>query len=268
MNEFLNSGYCFILLILLVDLTCICVFSAIDDQGPCECVHTSDDACSSNSNSKNLTDSLSQISENMELSCEHELESLNASDSAKTEQDTEAVVQVSTSEVCSLLKRNNSSYESLDGISVDDIENESIVDRLKRQVEHDRSCIKSLFKELEEERNAAAVAAYETMAMITRLQDEKAALRMEALQYLRVVEETANDLLAEREKELEDMEYELEYYRNNESELGIETTSVDISQCLKELEKKVCMAHCGGNVDEMANGLNWKNKNPAPNGSP
>uniref|UniRef100_A0A0A9HIQ0 GTD-binding domain-containing protein n=1 Tax=Arundo donax TaxID=35708 RepID=A0A0A9HIQ0_ARUDO len=61
------------------------------------------------------------------------------------------------------------------------------------------------------------------MAMINRLQEEKAAMHMEALQYLRMMEEQAdhdqeaieklNDLLTEREKEMLDLEAELGSYR-------------------------------------------------------
>lgn len=120
------------------------------------------------------------------------------------------------------LERNESGL-SLDGSSVSEIEGESMVDRLKRQVEHDRKIMSSLYKELEEERNASAVSANQAMAMITRLQEEKAALHMEALQYLRMMEEQAEydvealqkstDLLVEKEKEMQDLEAELEIYR-------------------------------------------------------
>ncbi|XP_043716276.1 myosin-binding protein 1-like [Telopea speciosissima] len=121
------------------------------------------------------------------------------------------------------LERNESGFESLDGSIVSEIEGESVVDRLKRQVEYDRKSMGALYKELEEERNAAAVAASQALAMITRLQEEKAALHTEALQYLRMMEEQAeydvealqkaNDLLDEREKDIQDLEAELEFYR-------------------------------------------------------
>lgn len=126
------------------------------------------------------------------------------------------------------VERNESGYESLDGSSVSEIDGESLVDKLKRQVEYDRKCISSLIKELEEERSASAIAANQAMAMITRLQEEKAALHMEALQYLRMMEEQAeydmdalekaNDLVAEREREMQDLETELEFYRMNFSD--------------------------------------------------
>ncbi|KAM7253700.1 hypothetical protein ACFE04_031382 [Oxalis oulophora] len=100
---------------------------------------------------------------------------------------------------------------------------EATVDQLKQQIEHDQKMMNDLYKELEEERNAAEIATNEAMAMITRLQEEKAALHMDALQYLRMMEEQAeydvdalekaNDLLAEKEKEIQDLEAELDYYR-------------------------------------------------------
>ncbi|CAL5427493.1 unnamed protein product [Camellia sinensis] len=126
------------------------------------------------------------------------------------------------------LVRNDSSYESLDGSTISEIDGESIVDTLKRQVDYDKKRNSALYKELEEERNAAEIAANQAMAMITRLQEEKALLHMEALQYLRMMEEQAeydmealekaNDLLAEREKETQDLEAELEFYKNNVSD--------------------------------------------------
>lgn len=120
------------------------------------------------------------------------------------------------------LERNESGL-SLDGSIVSEIEGESIVDRLRRQVDHDRKLMSALYKELEEERNASAAAANQALAMITRLQEEKATLHMEALQYLRLMDEQseyetealqkANNLLAEKEREIEELEEELEFYR-------------------------------------------------------
>lgn len=128
------------------------------------------------------------------------------------------------------LERNESSL-SLDGSAVSDIEGESAVDRLKRQVEHDRKLMGALYKELEEERNASAIATNQAMAMITRLQEEKAALHMEALQCLRVMEdqaeydgealEKANELLAENEIKIRDIEAELELYRKKFGDISI-----------------------------------------------
>ncbi|MQM11439.1 hypothetical protein Taro_044346, partial [Colocasia esculenta] len=120
-------------------------------------------------------------------------------------------------------ERNEPGFEFLDAGLIDEIEGESLTDRLKRQIELDRKFMSLLYKELEEERNAAAIAANQAMAMITRLQEEKAAMQMEALQYQRLMEEQAeydqealqetNDLLTEKEKEIQDLEAEIESYK-------------------------------------------------------
>ena len=96
-------------------------------------------------------------------------------------------------------------------------------ERLRSKLETERKAHKDLSVELEAERNAAAIAANQTMAMITRLQEEKAAIKMEAVQYQRMMEEQAeydqealqllNELVIKREKEKQELENELEVYR-------------------------------------------------------
>ncbi|XP_042431963.1 myosin-binding protein 1-like isoform X1 [Zingiber officinale] len=123
------------------------------------------------------------------------------------------------------LERNGSGLESLEGSIVSEVEGEGAVERLKRQIELDRKSISLLFKELEEERNASAIAANQVMAMMTRLQEEKASMQMEAVQYQRMMEEQAeydlaalqkcNELLAQREKEIKDLQYEVESCRKH-----------------------------------------------------
>lgn len=122
------------------------------------------------------------------------------------------------------LERNNSNLEQFDVNSTSEDEGEISIERLKQQAEFNRKKMSMLYKELEAERSASAVAASEAMAMINRLQEEKASMHMEALQYLRMMEEQAdhdqeaieklNDLLTEREKELLDLEAELESYQS------------------------------------------------------
>ncbi|XVF54220.1 hypothetical protein PTKIN_Ptkin05aG0163000 [Pterospermum kingtungense] len=100
-----------------------------------------------------------------------------------------------------------------------------ILHHLKRQVRMDRKSLMALYMELDEERNASAVAANNAMAMITRLQAEKAAVQMEALQYQRMMEEQAeydqealqemNNCLVKREEEIKELEAELEAYREH-----------------------------------------------------
>lgn len=140
------------------------------------------------------------------------------------------------------LERNESGL-SLDGSILSEIEGESEVDRLKRQVEHDKKLMAALYKELEEERNASAVAVNQAMAMITKLQEEKATFHMEALQCLRMMEEQAeydvealqktNNLLEEKEKEVQDLEAELESYRVKFGDLSTLENEVESSSDIK-----------------------------------
>lgn len=115
----------------------------------------------------------------------------------------------------SLIDHNGSESEVLDG--------DSILHHLKRQVRLDRKSLMDLYMELDEERSASAIAANNAMAMITRLQAEKAAVQMEALQYQRMMDEQAeydqealqsmNGLLVKREEEMKELEAEIEAYR-------------------------------------------------------
>ncbi|CAL9215507.1 unnamed protein product [Arabidopsis halleri] len=115
----------------------------------------------------------------------------------------------------SLIDQNGSESEVLDG--------DSILQHLNRQVRLDRKSLMDLYMELDEERSASAVAANNAMAMITRLQAEKAAVQMEALQYQRMMDEQAeydqealqsmNGFLVKREEEMKELEAEIEVYR-------------------------------------------------------
>ncbi|KAL8137521.1 hypothetical protein V2J09_003522 [Rumex salicifolius] len=116
---------------------------------------------------------------------------------------------------------------SLDGSIVNDTEygnGEVTMEELKSELKAERKAFHALYEELEEERNAAAISASQTMAMINRLQEEKAAIEMEALQYQRMMEEQAeydhealqlmNEILVKREKEKVELEMELETCMN------------------------------------------------------
>ncbi|KAG0485363.1 hypothetical protein HPP92_009442 [Vanilla planifolia] len=128
-----------------------------------------------------------------------------------------------------LLERRESGTESLDGSIASDLDNiEPLnMDRLKAVLKAERRALIALYAELEEERSASAIAANQTMAMITRLQEEKAAMQMEALQYQRMMEQQAeydqealqllNELVLKREKEKQDLEKELDLHRKKES---------------------------------------------------
>ncbi|CAL9198339.1 myosin-binding protein 2 [Musa acuminata AAA Group] len=124
-----------------------------------------------------------------------------------------------------LFGRRESGTESLDGSVAGEFEGCDTLtgDQLKAALQAERKTLSALYAELEEERSAAAIAANQTMAMITRLQEEKAAMQMEALQYQRMMEEQSeydqealqllNELMTKREKEKQDLEKELEVYR-------------------------------------------------------
>ncbi|PIN21747.1 hypothetical protein CDL12_05557 [Handroanthus impetiginosus] len=122
-----------------------------------------------------------------------------------------------------LEKRDSGTEESLDGSITSELEGSDgvvAIECLKSALRAERRNLQALYDELEEERNASAVAANQTMAMINRLQEEKAAMQMEALQYQRMMEEQSeydqealqllNELMVKREKEKQELEKELE----------------------------------------------------------
>lgn len=123
-------------------------------------------------------------------------------------------------------KRESGADDSGDGSVTSEVEYGDpvlTIDRLKTALKAEQRALSAIYQELEEERSASAVATNQTMAMITRLQEEKAAMQMEALQYQRMMEEQAeydqealqllNDLMMKREKEKQELEKELEEYR-------------------------------------------------------
>ncbi|XP_019052965.1 PREDICTED: probable myosin-binding protein 5 [Nelumbo nucifera] len=123
-----------------------------------------------------------------------------------------------------------SGAESWEGIAIGEGDDEATLDCQKRQVRVDRKFLIALYTELDKERSASAVAANQAMAMITRLQAEKAAVQMEALQYQRMMEEqteyeqkalqVVKDLLKMREGEIRALKAELQAYREKEHGIG------------------------------------------------
>ncbi|KAF2558079.1 hypothetical protein F2Q68_00013076 [Brassica cretica] len=116
---------------------------------------------------------------------------------------------------------------------------------------------------LEEERSASAVATNQAMAMITRLQEEKALFQMEALQNLRMMEEQAeydmeaiqklNDLLVEKEKLIQDLEAEIEYFRDQtpqKKKLDVAENVTEIKNCLTGFnEERLYITSCLENLE-------------------
>ncbi|KAJ8550668.1 hypothetical protein K7X08_000038 [Anisodus acutangulus] len=131
--------------------------------------------------------------------------------------------------------------------AVNEPDDDDILHHLKRQVRLDHKSLMALYMELDEERSAAAVAANNAMAMITRLQAEKAAVQMEALQYQRMMEEQAEydqealqvmkDLILKREEEIKVLEAELDTYRERYGHIkkqGSEVCEVDADEDYQE----------------------------------
>ncbi|XP_017215893.1 probable myosin-binding protein 5 [Daucus carota subsp. sativus] len=125
------------------------------------------------------------------------------------------------------------------------------LNRLKKQVRADRKSLVELSMELDEERSASAIAANNAMAMITRLQAEKAAVQMEALQYQRMMEEQAEydqeavqimkDILVKREGEIRILEADLETYKEKYGELkkaGSVECEVDADEDYQDMQSQ------------------------------
>ncbi|KAK4802536.1 hypothetical protein SAY86_000739 [Trapa natans] len=156
-------------------------------------------------------------------------------------------------------RRDSSMEDSLDGSVLSEImdgmDAAATIERLKSALTSERKALRALYAELEEERSASAIAANHTMAMITRLQEEKAVMQMEALQYQRMMEEQSeydqealqllNELMMKREKEKQQLEEELQVYREKFSEYEAKEGLIDESP-----------AHDSGDDDEMLIDLN------------
>ncbi|KAK1270484.1 hypothetical protein QJS04_geneDACA004443 [Acorus gramineus] len=94
---------------------------------------------------------------------------------------------------------------------------------LEQALKEEQVAHAALYLELEKERSAAATAADEAMAMILRLQKEKAVVEMEARQYQRMIEEKSaydeeemdilKEIIIRREREKHVLEKEVDSYR-------------------------------------------------------
>lgn len=94
---------------------------------------------------------------------------------------------------------------------------------LEQSLEEEKTALAALYQELEKERAAAASAADEAMAMIMRLQEDKASIEMETRQYQRMIEEKfayddeemdiLKEILVRKELENHYLEKKLEAYQ-------------------------------------------------------
>ncbi|TXG63985.1 hypothetical protein EZV62_010979 [Acer yangbiense] len=111
----------------------------------------------------------------------------------------------------------------------------SDVGMLEEALEMEKAACAFLHSELEKERAAAATAADEAMAMILRLQEDKALIEMEARQYHCMIEENfayqeeemniLKEILVRREKENHFLEKEVEAYRQKKSLGNVQSDS-------------------------------------------
>ncbi|KAK9944818.1 hypothetical protein M0R45_010367 [Rubus argutus] len=124
------------------------------------------------------------------------------------------------------------------------VENETdSIRMLQEALKKEKAACAALYLELENERAAAATAADEAMAMIYRLQKDKASIEMEVRQYQRMIEEKfvydeeemeiMKEILLRREKENHFLEKEVEAYRQMNS-LGNELSNSDSNDKLCE----------------------------------
>ncbi|XP_019463729.1 PREDICTED: myosin-binding protein 2-like isoform X2 [Lupinus angustifolius] len=125
----------------------------------------------------------------------------------------------------------SSSSENYLSDAQDDIQvvgnEENRIKMLENALEEEKAAYAALYLDLEKERAAAATSADEAIAMISRLQEEKASIEMEMRQYQRMIEERVNydeeemnilqDMLIRREMENHFLEKELEAYRKLDS---------------------------------------------------
>ncbi|XP_061349357.1 myosin-binding protein 3-like [Gastrolobium bilobum] len=167
-------------------------------------------------------------------------------------------------------KRESGTEDSGDGSVASEVEYGDpvlTIDRLKTALKAERRALSATYQELEEERSASAVAANQTMAMITRLQEEKAAMQMEALQYQRMMEEQSeydqealqllNELMMKREKEKQELEKELEEYRQKvmdyeaKEKLRVLRRMKDVNARSRDSSSSSC-----SNTDELSIDLN------------
>ncbi|KAK1427164.1 hypothetical protein QVD17_15847 [Tagetes erecta] len=131
----------------------------------------------------------------------------------------------------------------------------SIIQHLKKQVTDNRKTLVTLYMELDEERSAATVAANNAMAMITRLQAEKAGVHMEALQYQRMMDEQAQydeeaiqilkDLLLKKEEDVRILEVELDAYRERYGEIKKRDEYDEYDEYFDDLRPPRSLWSCG-----------------------
>ncbi|KAG0626180.1 hypothetical protein M758_2G108400 [Ceratodon purpureus] len=123
-------------------------------------------------------------------------------------------------------QRSEQVIENFNDRSQEDVDRDQYAkdQELLHALQSERETMAALYSELEEERNSSATAASEALAMISRLQEEKAAVQMESRQFQRMVMEKAmydqeaievlKEILAKREEERIALEEEVRLYKD------------------------------------------------------
>lgn len=107
-----------------------------------------------------------------------------------------------------------------------------------RQVVYDQSlALKKLSTELEDEREASTSGANEALCMILRLQEEKAAEKMEACQYKRMTEEKLqyaevsleilSEVIFQKEMEIASLKFQINAYRHKLASMGVKNLDAE-----------------------------------------
>lgn len=141
--------------------------------------------------------------------------------------------------------------EREDDNSVDKDKNLELLEKvrlLEEAVEEERVAKAALMVELEKERAASASAADEAMAMILRLQADKASLEMEGKQYERMIDEKfaydeeemniLKEILIKREREKHFLEKELETYKHIDDDQESEDDSFNEKRASDDVEDR------------------------------
>ncbi|XP_026656466.2 uncharacterized protein LOC103695825 [Phoenix dactylifera] len=124
----------------------------------------------------------------------------------------------------------------------------TVTRNLQRALKKEQSAHAALSVELKKERSAAATAADEAMAMILRLQKEKAEIEMEARQYRSIVEEKSafdgeemvilKEIIVRRERENHVLEKEVNAYRQMILSGGEQQADIDLHDMTQLMEQK------------------------------
>ncbi|KAG6499831.1 hypothetical protein ZIOFF_039626 [Zingiber officinale] len=108
---------------------------------------------------------------------------------------------------------------------------------IMKEVLQQHILIRKLYMEIEEERDASATAASEALAMILRLQEEKAAEKLEACQYRRLAEEKLHhvqqsliileEAMEDKEIEISMLNHQIQVYKRNLLNNGINDLDIE-----------------------------------------